>query len=290
MKTWVARSFAVWAIVCGLVSISRCLLADDLNSLETALRKSYEQQLLSLKSPSSAGTIEFDSSGRLVSNPAPGPWSICGLLRVEKISLNGQRLEIDGRRVILALRAPDSHRSASPQMQSQVTPILIDRTVRVLMGLASVPSSMSSVNDVLSEAFAGGKLLDRAAKYWKANTTDLKSFRKNTPNAAVGELEGGRPVYLVNPGVVQPPTPIHTPDPEYTATARRVGVTGTAVLLVVVNEEGVPEVLEVTKGLGEGLDVKALIAVSEWRFNPAVKDGHPVAVAANVEVNFKLYR
>jgi outer membrane biosynthesis protein TonB len=52
----------------------------------------------------------------------------------------------------------------------------------------------------------------------------------------------------------------------------------------------VPEVLEVTKGLGEGLDVKALIAVSEWRFNPAVKDGHPVAVAVNVEVNFKLYR
>jgi hypothetical protein len=262
MRACVARSFAVWAITCGLVSISPCVFADDLHSLETALRNSYEHQLLSLKSPSSARTIEFDSSGRLVSKSRPGPWSTCGLLQVEKISLNVQRLEIDGRRVLLALRAPEKDKSASPQTQSQVTPILIERRVQVLMNLASLPTSISSVNDVLSQAFAGGELLDRAAKYWKPNTTDLESFRKNTPNAVVGELEGGRPVYLVKGGVVEAPTPIHTPDPEYTETARQKHMTGTAVLLVVINEEGVPEVLEVTKGLGEGLDVQALITVS----------------------------
>jgi hypothetical protein len=41
--------------------------------------------------------------------------------------------------------------------------------------------------------------------------------------------------------------------------------------------------------LEEGLDTQALLAVASWRFKPAIKDGHPVAVIINVEVNFKLY-
>jgi TonB family protein len=38
-----------------------------------------------------------------------------------------------------------------------------------------------------------------------------------------------------------------------------------------------------------GLDEKALEAVRTWKFTPAMKDGHPVAVQINVEVNFRLY-
>jgi hypothetical protein len=36
--------------------------------------------------------------------------------------------------------------------------------------------------------------------------------------------------------------------------------------------------------LGLGLDEKAIEAVKNWRFEPATKDGKPVAVAINVEV------
>jgi TonB family protein len=38
-----------------------------------------------------------------------------------------------------------------------------------------------------------------------------------------------------------------------------------------------------------GLDEKALEAVRTWRFEPARKDGVPVAVQISVEVNFRLY-
>jgi TonB family protein len=38
-----------------------------------------------------------------------------------------------------------------------------------------------------------------------------------------------------------------------------------------------------------GLDEKALEAVRTWRFEPARKDGQPVAVQINVEVIFRLY-
>jgi protein TonB len=37
-----------------------------------------------------------------------------------------------------------------------------------------------------------------------------------------------------------------------------------------------------------GLDQQAMAAVSQWRFKPGMKDGKPVPVYANVEVNFRL--
>jgi TonB family protein len=38
-----------------------------------------------------------------------------------------------------------------------------------------------------------------------------------------------------------------------------------------------------------GLDQKAVEAVRKWKFEPAMKDGKPVAVQISVEVNFRLY-
>jgi periplasmic protein TonB len=120
-------------------------------------------------------------------------------------------------------------------------------------------------------------------------TNDLEAFRQSTPDAVVAELEGNRPVYLVNRGVVEPPRAIFMPDPEYPEAARLQRLQGTTVLSVVVNENGFPEMLEIVRGLGEGLDLQALLAVASWRFNPGVRDGKPVAVLINVEVSFKLF-
>jgi TonB family protein len=45
----------------------------------------------------------------------------------------------------------------------------------------------------------------------------------------------------------------------------------------------------VVRGLGFGLDQKAIDAVRNWKFNPALKDGRPVDVQISVEVEFHLY-
>jgi TonB family protein len=144
------------------------------------------------------------------------------------------------------------------------------------------------VNQILSQVFEGGALAARITTYWKPNTTDLKEFRSKTPNAIVGELEGNRPVYLGNPGI-EAPKPIYSPDPTYSDSARRDKLQGKAILSVAVNEKGFPEVLEITQSLGEGLDTHALAAVARWRFRPAMKNGQPVAVLINVEVNFHAF-
>jgi TonB family protein len=38
-----------------------------------------------------------------------------------------------------------------------------------------------------------------------------------------------------------------------------------------------------------GLDQKAIDAVRQWRFEPALRERQPVAVVVNIEVTFRLY-
>jgi len=57
----------------------------------------------------------------------------------------------------------------------------------------------------------------------------------------------------------------------------------------VVGADGIPRDIRIAKPAGMGLDEQAVKAVQRWRFDPAKKDGNPVAVQINVEVNFRLY-
>jgi protein TonB len=90
-------------------------------------------------------------------------------------------------------------------------------------------------------------------------------------------------------GGVSAPRAIYDPDPEYSEEARRTKLQGTVILWVVVGADGRPRDIRVQRSLGMGLDEKAIEAVRQWKFEPSVMDGQPVAVQINIEVNFHLY-
>jgi TonB family protein len=96
------------------------------------------------------------------------------------------------------------------------------------------------------------------------------------------------PVYRVGQGVTAPRA-IQMSEPEYSEAARKVRYQGTCVLSLVVNAEGQPEDIKIERAIGLGLDAKAVDAVKRWRFQPAMKNGVPVAASIRVEVNFHLY-
>jgi protein TonB len=98
---------------------------------------------------------------------------------------------------------------------------------------------------------------------------------------------GGGP-YRVGGGVSAPRI-LFSPDPDYSEEARKAKYQGTVVLWVVVGPDGRTRDIRVQRSLGLGLDEKAMEAVRTWKFEPARKDGQPVAVQINVEVNFRLY-
>jgi periplasmic protein TonB len=101
-----------------------------------------------------------------------------------------------------------------------------------------------------------------------------------------GGIGGG--VYKVGGGISAPEA-ITSPDPDYTEEARKAKKQGTCVLWLIVDSAGQPRDIKVVRGLGLGLDAKALEAVRQWRFHPALKDGKPVDVQISVEVEFRLY-
>jgi TonB family protein len=101
-----------------------------------------------------------------------------------------------------------------------------------------------------------------------------------------GGIGGG--VYKVGGGISAPQA-ITAPDPDYTEEARKAKRQGTCVLGLIVDAAGRPRDIKVIRGLGLGLDEKALDAVRQWRFQPALKDGKPVDVQISVEVEFRLY-
>src|SRR4051812_25432081 len=104
-------------------------------------------------------------------------------------------------------------------------------------------------------------------------------------------IGGGYGGGVFRPGVggVTAPRAIYKPDPEYSEEARKAKYQGTVVLGLIVDAAGRPRGLKVERGLGMGLDEKALEAVRNWKFEPAEKDGKPVAVAISVEVEFRLF-
>jgi len=101
-----------------------------------------------------------------------------------------------------------------------------------------------------------------------------------------GGIGGG--VYRIGGGVSAPRI-LYAPDPEYSEEARKAKYQGTVVLLAVIGPDGRPREVRVQRSLGMGLDDKAVEAIRKWRFEPARKDGVPVAVEVHVEVNFHLY-
>jgi protein TonB len=101
-----------------------------------------------------------------------------------------------------------------------------------------------------------------------------------------GGIGGG--VFRVGGGISAPQA-ISTPDPDYTEEARQAKTQGTCILGLIVDAEGHPRDIRVVRGLGFGLDAKAVEAVRQWLFQPAKKDGEPVNVQISVEVSFRLY-
>jgi len=104
------------------------------------------------------------------------------------------------------------------------------------------------------------------------------------PGSGMGTGGG---VYKIGGGVSSP-VPIYKPEPEYSEEARKAKFQGSVLLAIVILADGTTTNIRVIRPLGLGLDEKAIEAVQKWKFRPSMKDGKPVAVSANVEVNFRL--
>lgn len=80
------------------------------------------------------------------------------------------------------------------------------------------------------------------------------------------------------------------PQPNYPARALRSGVEGSISVRIDLDAQGVPTDVQVVSRSGErsrDLDRAVLEAARAWRFQPAIRNGEPVAAAVVVPVDFR---
>src|ERR1700756_332597 len=87
---------------------------------------------------------------------------------------------------------------------------------------------------------------------------------------------------------IRPPMILKSALALYTDEARLNRIEGAVTVEALMGTEGRIESMRVLKGLGFGLDEVALASVREWEFSPATRDGVPVSVVAQIDVQFTL--
>jgi TonB family protein len=118
-----------------------------------------------------------------------------------------------------------------------------------------------------------------------AATPAPQSMNSSAPSAQIATAPG-QPTHIG--GDVQRPILIHQAEPEYSQQAKAAKFSGTVRLSLVVEANGRPTHVRVVKGVGMGLDEKAVEAVRQYQFKPATLAGKPVPVDLYVDVNFQM--
>ncbi len=93
------------------------------------------------------------------------------------------------------------------------------------------------------------------------------------------------PIYDLSKDIT-PPRLIHQVYPAYNPGSHGVRVAGKVLIRLVVSSAGLPKNPSIVQGLAAEVDQSALDAVKQWRFDPAKREGMPVAVRVVVEINF----
>lgn len=119
------------------------------------------------------------------------------------------------------------------------------------------------------------------------NGSGIGSGNGNGIGPGSGGNTGGGPMHVG--GSVRPPSVLYSVEPEFSEEARKAKFSGNVQVYLWVDEEGKPSHVRVVRGVGMGLDEKAVEAVRQYKFKPALQNGKPVKVDLYIDVNFQIF-
>ena len=168
-------------------------------------------------------------------------------------------------------------------------PLKSEQLPAVIAPIVNSPSDARTRPGILEEALADRDAHGPGSSDGGAGSgrgSGLGSGSGPGVGAGSGGGTGGGP-YRPGSGIA-PPRLLHEVKADYTEDARRHGVSGEVVLEIVVLRDGSVGDVKLLRGLGNGLDQRAVDAVRQWRFAPAERQGAAVDVLVEAAVEFKL--
>jgi TonB family protein len=151
----------------------------------------------------------------------------------------------------------------------------------------------AAIAGVKQSLFEPGRLVGKAVPVWVDVRVVFHADRSEAiPQVLITERDLAAPSEAQlqdkhhKPLSFTPPFAIHTVDADFDDPFAKHPFVQVAHVSVLVSEEGFPREVQIRRGLGFGLDQKAVAAVKRYRFFPATKDGKPVTATRDVEVQF----
>ena len=162
--------------------------------------------------------------------------------------------------LIAGLRMPRATRTAQPDTESKISEA--ERAVFGGRKVYSLSLNMPNLNS------AGGS--------WVIHFAALKA--DSAPANSSGETA---------PSDLASPVATRKVDPAYPLELMRQNVAGTVILHAVILADGTVGTVHVLRSVDERLDQFASEAIAKWQFQPATKNGAPVAVEATFWIPFR---
>jgi TonB family protein len=180
----------------------------------------------------------------------------------------------------------------SHELRDLVLEFTVARDGALIDAKLTQPSSDSVLDQAALEALRRSSPFQALPSDYAGESLALRLRLHYDPNLASPSqhwaANSGSPE-LDHAGRPSVPKVIYGPPPEFTDEARRKKIQGVVTLRITVSETGNVTDAVVTKGLGYGLDQRAIETIHRWKFKPALKDGEPISTSIAVDMSFHLY-
>ncbi|HEV2464855.1 MAG TPA: energy transducer TonB, partial [Acidobacteriaceae bacterium] len=223
--------------------------------------------------------INFDAQGRILGADTPGPFAFSAV-KIEKVHESSTELRIKSKRLVLVYQTE----SSSPTLKD-IRFILLHEDVEIM--IAVDPLHPEGLDAAIERVFAFNFQQFFAGKSPETEASELDTLGSTGPNdvkpapASVGSAPPGA-VRKVGNGVSAPRL-VYAVDPEFPDKFRRKKIGGICVLSLVIDTSGLPTHIRVVRTPDPAFSLNAIVAVSQYKFKPALLNGKPVPVVVDVE-------
>jgi TonB family protein len=275
-----------------LIVATQYVAGQDTGLSEAKLKAQFEGKVVSLHHFYSEEFQRFDADGVAKEDYKTCPWTMCGKLIADKVSVSKSKVKIEGRRAWVLFKGEPRQISYAKSA---------DR-VEIAIDLGEGSDQEKRLNVAFSKIFLVGKqnFADDVPDFWKP-IFEVKPAAIPTAGAPKVEAVAERPAepaattekpkppkrVRVSQGVTEGSL-IHKVTPNYPSSARWTHITGTVVMAALIDKEGNIANLVIVKPVGGGLDEAAYEGVKQWKYKPYFLQGQPVEIDTQITVNFVL--
>jgi TonB family protein len=224
-----------------------------------------------------SNSLAYDAAGKVEGAPKTTDWTLAAVNVLKAARQGPGAIELEGVRVAIRYN-PDAH-------EFQRHP-LNDEKMKLLLQLpaSATPRQIEAVFNAIFSIGIDPALQRSMPPLWRHYFDPNLPWPPDALSGVTGYPMFGQPD---QPKDVTPPILAHKADAEFTDAARHDNVKGQVQLRMVVDAQGVPQRIAVTRPLGYGLEERAAAAMAKWRFNPAIRAGQPVAAGIVVNLDFE---